>query len=224
MLKDFYNVSRMKDRRYFLKSAVTLFFLLTALFFLKDFSVVAEASSPIRLLTSDKGFNKNKMVHLDFSSTFCCRILSREYLATTGVGFDNTLSRGWATYQANKFATHLSTAPVQPGAPTGITGTRLILSQNTKKVGMYIQAGTPFYYSHSRPKKKITLRAYDADGNKIFEQMTDTCLGEASSCKPKFIGVETSAPVIRVLEIIINEPYYWSIDDLKWEPQSRGRF
>lgn len=174
-------------------------------------------SSAVELLTSDRKFNRKKTTILDFSQVSCCRILGNEYVNSAGVEFENNISSGWATYQANEFANHLSSSPQPPGAPSGTTGTRFTFSKATKRAGMYIQSGSPFDLNSDRPAKSISLKAYDVKGNKIFEQDINTCLGISSSCKPTFIGVQSRRPIISTLELIINDTYNWSIDDLKWE-------
>ena len=168
------------------------------------------------LLITDVGFRKGTTI-IDFSQVSCCKILSDEYQSSRGVVFDNDLSKGWGTYQANDFANNLSTASTWPGAPAGATGTRIILNKNTRRVGAYIQAGTPFDPTSTHPGKSITIKAYDNQKNKIFEQTVNTCLGQDSDCTRKFIGISSTGPDIRIIEYILNESYSLSIDNLKWE-------
>jgi hypothetical protein len=201
---------------------ITSFFLTTIFISLqeqKNRQNLQSAAAPknknqVTLLTSDSKFHRKKTTVLDFSQIPCCRTLTNQYLAQYGIKFDD--NSGWNTYQANNFVGHLSTAPTLPGAPTGITGTKLELNNPTKAIGMYIQAGSPFVATRSWSAKKITIKAYDQSHALIFNQSTDTCLGEATSCTPKFIGVQTFKPRIKTLEITIDEPYSWSIDDMKW--------
>lgn len=171
----------------------------------------------VRLLTGDSEFSPKKADLLDFNLLPCCQILNTQYLPTAGVQFDDTISRGWATYQANNFANHLSISPVLPGAPFGTTGSRLTLPEPSRMVGVYLQSGSPFIQTALWPTKPITIRAFDEEENLLFEQATDTCLGTESSCFPKFVGVRANKRVIRTLEIVINSPYSWSLDNLRWQ-------
>lgn len=171
----------------------------------------------IDLLTDDQSFVTNKVILVDFESVKCCKILTDEYKNSSGVEFVNSIGEGWATYQANGFSGHLNTSVFDPGAPKGVTGTKVILGHKTSKVGMYLQAGGPMDKNAFRPAKKIKVLAYDGDGNQIFTEETDTCLKKSSSCQAQFIGVEASKDVIKSFEIIMNEKYSWAIDNLKVE-------
>jgi hypothetical protein len=180
----------------------------------------------VRLLLDDSSIRdttETRAVVLDFSQVSCCKVLSNEYSRSAGVVFKNNQNAGWATYQANGFANHLSRAPISPGAPAGITGTSFTLSKATRKVGMYIQAGSPFDSNSKRPAKIITLKVFDANGTKLFERKIDTCLSGGTgstgspTCEPKFIGVKSGSPIIKRLRVVINDNYNWSIDNLKWE-------
>ena len=175
-----------------------------------------DSNAKISLLTDSSVFKDNKTVVIDFSSEPCCKTLSHHYL-DTGVTFDNESDLGWGTYQANGFANHLSGVEKEPGAPAGTTGTRMSFSEPVRKAGYYIQAGSPFNLENFRPAKSITIKAYDEDNNLLFYEVTDTCLGEVSSCRPVFIGVQSNKSAIKYFETIINESYNWSIDDLTYE-------
>lgn len=171
---------------------------------------------PVTLLTDGQAFRSKKTVLVDFSEVDCCRVLENEYEPIYGVVFENDLSRGWSTYQANGFAGHLSMVEAPPGAPVGISGTRLYLPQDTDRVGFYVQAGSPFDWNALRPAKSITVRAYDRMGELLIEQATDTCLEEAAECRPQLVGVRSASTLVRFFEVVINERYGWSLDSLMW--------
>ncbi len=201
------------------------------LFLLLGFSATLALAAPraiellqnqpeVSLLTTDEEFNPDRTVTLDFSSYSCCVLLIGNYPSTIGVRFTQSFQYGWGTYQDSGFVTHVTIDPTNPGAPAGISGTRITLAQPTKKIGMYVQSGYPFSFEQERPNKSITIKAYDADGNLIFAHTTDTCLDQAALCVPKFIGVKSNAPIIESIEISINETYIWSLDDLKVETTS----
>lgn len=172
------------------------------------------ANDHVSLLTSNTSFKTKKTTIVDFSAVSCCRILTTNY---AGVTFLMDMTHGWATYQANGFATNLSGAPLLPGAPTGMTGTHVTLASPAKKVGAYIQSGSPFNPGSARPAKSLTIKAYDKAGTTIFDQQTTTCAGLASPCTPQFLGVRSNKADIKAVEYIINDPSAWSMDNLKWE-------
>lgn len=171
----------------------------------------------VALLTADNRFEDQETIVIDFSKEPCCKTLSHEYMQE-GAVFDNEASLGWATYQANGFVNHLSVEDeVEPGAPNGITGTRMAFTEPVVKVGFLVQSGSPINKEEFRSARSLTIKAYDENNSLLFFKVTDTCLGQASSCKPSFIGVEANTKSIKYLETIINDPYSWSIDDLKFE-------
>jgi len=178
------------------------------------FTPAVVAYDHVSLLTSDISFKTRKTTMIDFSAVSCCRILTTNY---AGVTFLMDMTHGWATYQANGFATNLSGAPLLPGAPTGMTGTHMTLAGVAKKVGAYIQSGSPFNPGSARTAKSLTIKAYDKVGEKIFDQQTTTCAGSTSPCTPQFLGVRSNKADIKAVEYIINDPSAWSMDNLKWE-------
>jgi hypothetical protein len=165
------------------------------------------------LMTSDTVFTPATLRTVDFSTVPCCQTLTGQYSAS-GVTF--TSGSGWGTYQANGFANSLSTAPTLPGAPTGTTGIRLSLVAPTNMLGFNIQSGSPYSTGYTHLAKPITIKAYNSQNAIIFQQTTDTCLGQASSCLPVFVGVQSNVANLQILEVTFGAPYSWSIDNLKW--------
>lgn len=168
------------------------------------------------LITSADQFVGSRTVRIDFSKEDCCKVLSHEYISD-GVIFDNENTLGWSSRQSDKHLTHMLTEEKLPGAPAGVTGTRIILAEPVYKVGFMIQSGTPYEENLFRPAKSITLKAYNQDNRLLFFEVTDTCLSKADSCRPEFIGVESNNRSIKFLEVIMNEPLEWSLSDLRYQ-------
>lgn len=170
----------------------------------------------VNLLSENAGFTDSRTILIDFSKTPCCKTLAQEYIQE-GVVFDREPNLGWSTYQADGFINHLSLDSVEPGAPLGITGTRLSFTEPVKKLGLFVQSGSPYNNEDFRSAESITVKAYNEENELIFFEVTDTCLGVESSCRPKFVGVESNRKAVKYFEIIMNEPKNWSADDLQYE-------
>lgn len=169
----------------------------------------------VKLFDSEDNFG-GKVVREEFSSVSCCRSLINQY-EHSGITFSDDINSGWTTYQGSGFVGSIKTSTVEPGSPSGISGTRIEFVRPVRRMGFYLQGDGVFDSSRKSIGKKIKLTAYDNSGNAVFQRSIDTCYDEDISCTPKLIGLEAKSAMIGSVEISIQEPYSYSIDNLMWE-------
>lgn len=154
-----------------------------------------------------------KIVKIDFSQVPCCQVLQNQYQSVYKVRFDNNISDGYSTYQANGFITHLSTA-TSSAIPYGTTRTKYMFDKLASKVSFKIQSGSPFNLEQMRPAKPVKITYYGNRGNVLQTKLTDTCLKSATSCHPKTITYQVATKKIASVSAEILAPYSFSMDDL----------
>ena len=169
---------------------------------------------PYRLLTDATTFS-GAQTKIDFSSVSCCKIISNHY-SSQGVNFTNQIITGFITYQANRFITHISIPPKNPGAPNGFSGTEITFTQPQQRVLVKAQAGSPIT-SLPRPNKPLRVQVLDANNTVLFETITSTCPNGGNQCLLKAIGVESQYRNIKKIRFIILTNYSFSLDDLWFE-------
>lgn len=154
-----------------------------------------------------------RLVKIDFSQVECCRILSDEYKSIFGVNMVDDLNQGFATYQAHEFLTVVNSAS-SSAMPTGISSMKFVFDGVANKVSFKIQSGTPFDATTSARAMNVRVNYLDNQGRLLASKNTDTCLKKSTSCTPKVFTYLNTTKKIKSVEIVPQESYYYSVDDM----------
>tara|TARA_Y100000310_G_C20677511_1_gene813949 strand:+ start:1823 stop:3007 length:1185 start_codon:yes stop_codon:yes gene_type:complete len=174
----------------------------------------------VGLLTDVSSMNAAPITFSEFSGS---GILTNQ-LADNDIVFANSPLTGFQAAYANGFITSVS-VPVQlPGAPQGIAGTEIIVDGGTaKRIGFFIQQGTPFSDQTARPAADIRLIALDKNNNELFNRQIGTCIGVGgASCSAQFVGLYSKSGDIKKIQIIKESTGFYSIDNLYLDKRVRS--